>query len=302
MAGLQWGPLTEADLPALRRLARACLDRDGGLPLLDSDAFLRARMVLETSTGGRDELGELVAAAAVGHDSDGGMTGTGLVHPSFRQLGLGSQLVEWGDRQVGSAAVRVAVDAVSPTVVELLRDHGFVQVFSEVVMRHDLRDVPFCARPPGLVAFPFNDDTSTLFHAAYRRSFADRPGFQDPPRDEWVREAARDDDFRPDLSRVVLDPDGHPVGFIIVSDTWVDQVGVVPRGRGHGLGAHLVARTLSALERGGARESWLAVTTDNPTAQGLYGRLGYTVYGSRARFARPASDDSGGEEPAHHAR
>ena len=117
MAGLQRGPLTEADLPALRRLARACLAHDGGLPLLDSDAFLRARMVLETSTGGRDELGELVAAAAIGHDADGGMTAMGLVHPSFRQLGLGRQLAQWGERQVGSAAVRIAVDAVSPTVV-----------------------------------------------------------------------------------------------------------------------------------------------------------------------------------------
>ena len=169
-------------------------------------------------------------------------------------------------------------------------------------MRHGLDDVPFCARPPGLVVFPFNDDTSGIFHEAYRRSFADRPGFPDPPRDQWVREVSGDDDFRPELSRVVLDPDGHPVGFVIVSDTWVDQVGVVPTWRGHGLGAHLVARTLSALKRGGARESWLAVTTDNPTAQGLYERLGYCGYGSRARFARPASEASGGEQPAHDAR
>lgn len=293
MAALQWGPLSEDDLPGLRALARACLDQDGGLPLLDSDAFLRSRILTGLTTGARDELGDLVAAAGVRHDSDGGVTGLGLVHPSFRSLGLGGQLVDWATEHAGDAPSRVAVEALSPTAEDLLRSRGFLQTFAETVMRHDLGDIPHCAKPAGVTSYPFNEDTAPLYFTAYRRSFAERPGFPDPRQEEWVAELAEDDSFRPEVSRVSLDPDGHPVGFVTVSDGWIDQVGTVPAWRGRGLGAHLVARTLTALKRDGATESWLAVNVDNPGARGLYERLGYATYGTRARYARPARDTGG---------
>ena len=92
-----------------------------------------------------------------------------------------------------------------------------------------------------------------------------------------------DPGFRPDLSRVVLDEAGDPVGFVTLTDDWVDQVGVVPAWRGRGLGAHLVARSVRALRRVGCTEAWLAVNVDNP-AHALYLRLGFEDAGLRARY------------------
>jgi mycothiol synthase len=98
-----------------------------------------------------------------------------------------------------------------------------------------------------------------------------------------VAGAEGDEGFRPDLSRVVLTGAGHVVGFVTISDDWVDQVGVVPDWRGRGLGAHLVARSLRALRRAGCEAAWLAVNVDND-ARHLYLRLGFEDAGLRARY------------------
>jgi mycothiol synthase len=284
---LVWAPLTEGDLPGLRRLARACLDKDGGLPLLEEDHTLRSRVLTGPSIGARDEIGELVAAAGLAHDADGGMTAMGMVHPSFRSLGLGAELIEWAREQADGTPVRIAVEALSPTADQLLREHGLVQTFAETVMRHDLKDIPRVKKPAGVRTIAFGDESATAFHTAYVRSFADRPGFPDPSESEWLTWLREDHEFRPDLSRVALDDDGEPVGFVTISHHWIDQVGVVPQWRGRGLGAHLTARSLTAIADGGAQEVWLAVNVDNPTARALYERLGFTAYGTRARYAAP---------------
>lgn len=289
MGALAWGPLGETDLPDLRHLARTCLRADGGLPLLARDDLLRARFLTPRTTGARDELGELVATAAVTDPAeDGSVTATGLVHPSFRGAGVGSELMAWAVEQAGDAPLRVATETLTPAAEQLFAAHGMVQTFAETVMRHDLGDIPRCPPPAGVRTVAFGAESAPAFHAAYTASFADRPGFPATSAQEWLGFLAEDEDFRPDLSRVALDEDGRPAGFVTVSDNWIDQVGTTPGWRGRGLGAHLVARTLTALRRDGAHEAWLAVNVDNPGARGLYERLGYTVFGTRARYALPA--------------
>ena len=56
--------LREDDLPALQRLARACLEADGGLPAFADLPLLRARLLREETLAVRDD-GELVAAAGL---------------------------------------------------------------------------------------------------------------------------------------------------------------------------------------------------------------------------------------------
>ena len=289
MPGLVWAPLTEADLPGLRCLAQACLREDGGLPLLAEDQTLRSRLLAGAGIGARDELGEVVAAAGLTPDRDGGMTALGLVHPSFRRLGIGRQLVAWAREQLDGAAVRIAVESLTDSADDLLRENGMVQTFAETVMRHDLSDIPRVRIPAGVRTVAFGDDSAHAFHTAYVRSFADRPGFPDPEPSEaeWLGFLREDRDFRPDLSRVALTDEGEPVGFVTISDNWIDQVGVVPQWRGRGLGAHLTARSLTAIAASGADEAWLCVNVDNPTARALYERLGFTAYGTRARYAEP---------------
>jgi mycothiol synthase len=280
---LAWQPLSRADLPALAHLAQRCLDQDGGLPLLATEPMLTRLFLTGRSIGGRDETGDLLAAASVFVDGTGHRTATGLVHPSARRQGLGAELVRWCLEQSGGAPLRLVAETTSPESEALAERLHLRRTFAEHVMRHPLREVPKVPRPAGLHSLPWTDDTSGLFHTAYARSFATRPGFPDTPRDAWVAGAEDDQGFRPDLSRVVLTGAGHVVGFVTISDDWVDQVGVVPDWRGRGLGAHLVARSLRALRRAGCEAAWLAVNVDND-ARHLYLRLGFEDAGLRARY------------------
>ncbi len=283
MAVLAWSPLSDADLPALRELALACLRADGGLPLLADEPMLRRLFLSGTSIGGRDETGDLVAAAAVWADGPDRRSATGLVRPSARRRGFGAQLAAWSAEHSGGTLLRVVVESTSPETDPFLRRHGLVRTFAERVMRHDLVDVPVVRRPRGLKALPWSEDTASLFHRAYRASFAERPGFPDTPLQEWVDGLLADPGFRPEQSRVVLDAGGRVAGFVTLADDWIDQVGVVPAWRHRGLGSHLVVRSLRVLARAGCEDAWLAVNVDNPAGE-LYHRLGFVDSGMRARY------------------
>ncbi len=283
MSTLSWRPLADEDLPALTALASCCLERDGGLPLLATESLLRRLFPTGQSIGGWDETDELIAAAGSFRDGAGRRSVTGLVHPSTRSQGLAEELLKWSRHEVGDSPLRVVLETTSPESERLFSGIGLRRTFAEHVMRHPLVDIPRVARPSGLQVYPWTEDTVGLFHTAFVRSFATRPGFPNTPKDAWVSQTAEDEGFRPDLCRVAIDRGGHVAGFVTVSDNWIDQVGVVPTWRGRGLGAHLVARTLRSVRKAGWTESWLAVNVDNP-AHELYRRLGYLDSGMRARY------------------
>ena len=291
--------LTEADLPALQALARECLDRDGGLPAFADPPMLRARLLREQTLAVR-EAGRLVAAAGVTVDG-ATATASGMVAPGVRGRGLGSRLLRWTEDRAGGAALTVATETLGPDAERLYARHGLVRTFAEEVMRHDLEAVPLVPAPSGSRVVPMTEGASADLFTAYAESFAERPGFVEPTPREWLGELESDPDWRRDLSAVVLDPAGVPIGFVNVlggaggsrevgpprSESWIDQVGVLPAWRGRGLGAHLVSRTLQALASEGAESAWLTVNENN-SAAALYRSLGFTRYGIRARYVRPA--------------
>jgi mycothiol synthase len=278
---LTWRDLGGEDLPALTGLAGACLAADGGLPLFAQPPLLRARL-LQTRTLGAWQDGDLVAAAGVGTDRRPA-TATGLVHPAWRGRGLGGQLLTWAEEQAGGVDLLVATESWSPGADALLTARGFDRTFTERVLRHDLDDLPSVAAPDGVRVEPVT--LGPELFAAYRASFADRPGFVEPEPDEWLAELRGDDGYRPDLSMIARGPDGAAVAFLNVIDNWIDQVGVVPGWRGRRVGAYLVAGALRALAADGAREAWLCVNDNNPAAA-LYRRLGFRDAGRRARYLR----------------
>lgn len=283
MSTLDWQPLTEEDLPGLASLARHCLDKDGGLPQLTDEPMLRRLFLSGRSIGGRDQTGDLVAAASVFVDETGHRTAHGLVHPAARFQGHGEALVTWAREHSDGILLKLITETTSPEAEELFALLDLRRTFAEHVMRHPLDDIPRIKRPEGLHSEPWTDETAPLFHQAYRMSFAERPGFPDTPLEAWVKENQEDPGFRPSLSRVTLDADGEPAGFVTLGDDWIEQVGVVPAWRGKGLGAHLVARSLRALRKAGCEQVWLAVNVDNP-AHELYLRLGFVDAGLRARY------------------
>jgi len=283
MTTLAWQPLTDDDLDAVRHLARRCLAADGGLPQLAHEQTIRRLFLSGSGIAGRDETGDIVAVASVFVDDAGHRTATGLVHPSTRWQGIGEELAQWAQERAGGSPLRVVAETTSAESDALYAELGLKRTFAEHVMRHPLGDVPKVKRPEGLQVEAWDDDTAGLFFTAYQQSFAERPGFPDPPRDVWVREVSEDHGFRPETSRVALDADGLPVGFVTITEDWIDQVGVVPAWRGRGLGAHLVVRSLRALVKAGCDQAWLAVNVNNP-AHELYLRLGFEDHGVRARY------------------
>jgi mycothiol synthase len=282
MAVLDWSPLTEADLPALMALAQDCLDADGGLPQLATGPYLRDLFLSDVGIAGRDDTTELLAAAALGRRVDR-RTATGMVHPSARRQGHGEHLVQWCRDQAGAEAPLVIAETMSIEAESLFAASGFHRVFAESVMRHKLKAVPRVRRPEGITTRAFGPETASDFFAAFAPSFADRPAYRPVSEQEWLAELLADPTFRPRDSRVAYDEQGMPVGFVIVCDGWIDQVGVVPEWRGQALGAHLVARSLTALRKAGTDRVYLCVNVDNPSRT-LYERLGFRVYGTRARY------------------
>ena len=274
--------LTKADLPALRRLARACLDADGGLPLLAETPFLQSRLLRAQTIAIRDD-GELLAAAGLDVDGDRATT-SGLVAPSVRGQGLGTHLLAWAEDGAGRAELTVATESCGREAERLYARHGLVCTFAESVRRHDLRSVPSVGPPLGVRVIPVGEADPGDLYTAYIRSFADRPDFVRPEPAEWLAELEVDPDWRRDLSLLALRND-TPVGFINVLGRWVDQVGVVPEWRGRRMGAYLVARTLRALAVESPEPVWLCVNVNNPAGE-LYRRLGFTDAGTRARYTR----------------
>ncbi|WP_370892726.1 GNAT family N-acetyltransferase [Janibacter sp. GXQ6167] len=308
MTRLEWTPLTEADLPGVQAVAEACLERDGGLPELADQDRLRALFLTDTAIVGRDALGDILAATALGWGSGGRRIATGLVHPSVMGQGIGAELVQWSREQAAGEPVRVIAETISPEAEELFAQSGLHLVFSESVMRHSLRHIPVVRLPDGLVSLPFTDDTSAAFHHAYQQSFADQPGYEEGAAQAWGAWLRQQEGFRPEDSRVLVDTTGHVAGFVTLSDHWIEEVGVVPAWRGHKLGAHLVARSLTVFAKRGDSAAWLCVGSRNP-ARSLYERLGFRYHGSRGLYdevpaagptplALPESVRQDGGEPA----
>lgn len=283
MVQLEWADLNEADLAGVRALAERCMLVDGGLPSLATEESIRRFFCNGPAIVGRDVTDEIVAAGAVFSDAGLHPTATGFVDPEIRGVGIGEELLTWARGHVRDEPLRMLIENDTPVSEEFAHRVGMARTWAEIVMRHSLRKVPVVPRPADVEVLPWTEETAALFHRAWESSFAERPGFTPMTQAQWTEWVASDPSFRPEDSRVALDGD-TPVGFVTVSTDWIDQVGVAPSWRGRGLGAHLMARSLSALQKAGSEKVWLCVTVDNP-AQLLYERLGFRAKGMRARYA-----------------
>ena len=153
-------------------------------------------------------------------------------------------------------------------------------------MRHPLDEIPRVKRPEGLHVAAWDDDTAGLFFTAYRQSFAERPGFPDPPRDVWVREVSEDARLpgrRPPGSPST--PTGCRSGSSRSPRTGSTRSGWCPRGAAGASGRTSSCGRCGRWSRPGCDQAWLAVNVDNP-AHELYLRLGFEDHGVRARYTQ----------------
>jgi mycothiol synthase len=185
-----------------------------------------------------------------------------------------------------AAPVTVECEGLTAGAAELFASRGLSQFFGEDVMRIKVAEGDGSEEgwPDGAGVVEWSAATAERFHAVYAASFRDRPGFPDPTAEEWIEENTEDDDFRPEWSIMVTLPGHGDAGFLTAAEGWIVQVGVVPAARGTGLGGALIRESLRRMAAAGATEAWLTVNVNNPSAAGLYRRLGFDDMGQRARY------------------
>ncbi len=72
----------------------------------------------------------------------------------------------------------------------------------------------------------------------------------------------------------------------------IQTLAVAASHRGHGIGAALLDELLERTATGGATHMMLEVRADNPVAQSLYQRRGFTVIATRPGYYQPANVDA----------
>jgi len=290
--GLSWRAMTGADLPALTALAALCLEADGGQPFAASPDFLQRSY----PPGQLTRLGfvddQLVCAAslhggwlATPGSADHAIT-TGLVHPAWRRRGIGRQAFAWARARAGSGGIRAETEALSDGAHALYLGHGLSQVFAEDVMQLAATAAVPRASPPASLQFtPWGSTDPARFFAVYDAAFRERLNFHGRTQAQWIDWISDDDDFRAEYTLLAV-VDGIDTGFVAGAATgWIVQLGVAPRGRGRDIGACMIAEVVSRMRAGGETSITLNVAIDNPHAQRLYCRTGFSRTGRRARYA-----------------
>lgn len=250
----------------------------GSLMLIDRGHEWRATFGLSLSPETTDAI---VPAALIRWAEVEAQTIVQRARAPFARAGLGGKpvsLVFCLDNPPADAATTEALAAA-----------GLVLTVAEDEMTRLTRDAPVRALPPGMEFRRWDESAAPLFHHAYFESFRTRPGFPNWDEPRWRSSFASDEAFRPDLSVVVLDgPEPAAFAVLWVEDEtgWVTQMGVRPEWRGKGIGEAILSYALTAFAAEGIERAALEVATNNPVAQALYERMGFTVSASHRSWRK----------------
>ncbi|HWR65496.1 MAG TPA: GNAT family N-acetyltransferase [Bellilinea sp.] len=300
---LVWRTLDLTDKAALIDLDAACKAVDGEEPVsnLPGDALTAAALLSDNTlcVAVREQL-----AAAAWVTFSASMDGIqriqlgGKVRPEFRRRGIGEALLSWAESRALQAAqpdvtlqLLITNEALTEDANKLYLDYGYENIFSEMMLVRSLGDpLPEVQLADGLTECAWDAASAPLFFQAYAAGFRDRLGEVVPVQSEWITGYTEEDEqFRPDLSRVVME-EGAPVGFVTCEVDgkigWISQIAVVQEKRRKGLAHVLVTGALQRLQQAGCREAALHVNINNPKAQSVFYDAGFTHRLIRAKFIK----------------
>jgi GNAT superfamily N-acetyltransferase len=245
--------------------------------------------------------GEIVAAADIENQGYVSVSIYGHVHPEHRGLGLGSFIVDWGERwarahrdlapQDAEVVTRHLIPVTDEAAQALLTGHGYQRLRATYIMKFDL-DAP----PPDPV-WP-----SGIRQAPYRPGVDEREiheALEDTFRDVWGRPRSSFERFlgnRPDRASqsdlwIVARDDrtiaGICLGKLLDGRGWIDNVGVRRPWRRRGLGLALLHVSFAAYYRRGVSDVRLGVDSESLTgAPRLYERAGMRIESSSILFQK----------------
>ncbi|WP_134765078.1 GNAT family N-acetyltransferase [Nocardioides sp. 1609] len=220
----------------------------------------------------------------------------GTVDPAVRRQGIGTRLLRWSmgtvykwTRVLGPIDVIVDAAAAEEDLRAILEQLSFreASTFAEMSRTVSADTIPTATR--GLVVVPFraeeHEAAALDVHRSARGEGADS---------EFLTVLAKQT-FRPELSRVALDPDsGAVIGYLLVvhapGDTqgWVDAIGVRRSERGRDVTAQLIVSALVGLCEDGLTSAGMGFMIDATAEQDLAvcASLGFEMTLSWTRFVR----------------
>ena len=221
-----------------RHLARRCLAADGGLAALAHEQNDPPVLPVRQRYRRADEPATSWRRPRL-RDASGPGTATGSCTRPRAGRGWGRS---WpvGPGALRRLPLRVVAETTSPGVGRAVRRARSPAHLRRARMRHPSTRSHGFRRPEGVTVRP-GTTRPGLFFTAYRFSFADRPGFPDPPRTSWVARCRRTrlpPGDVPGRARRGRHPGGLRDDHRVVSTRW----GVLTALARRGLGAHLVVR------------------------------------------------------------
>lgn len=233
-----------------------------------------------------DASGAAVAAVTLRLDGDV-FEADGYVHPAHRGRGLGGFLLAVTEHAARAAQppvelLRTGISLRDPAAQALLAARGYTTVRHFWTMVAELHDAPRGpAPPPGVTIAPVDPGGWREFHAVKEAAFADHWGYTPETYEAWLKRRTVHPEHDPSLWFVARDG-GRVVGMIECSPQavggFVHAIGVLPTGRGRGIGEALLRHAFAELARRGERVVRLGVDAANPTgATRLYEKVGMRV-------------------------
>jgi mycothiol synthase len=225
----------------------------------------------------------------------------GYVHPDYREVGLGTYLVAWGERWTrdrmpqapGNARVVVQhyINSANEGARRLLEGSGYTPVRGIYVMETKLDEAPPLPHwPTGISVRTFvpGKDERTVYEAV-EDAFRDLWGRPRNPFERFVRETQKES-FDPSLWFLATTGDeiaGLTLCKTLAGEGWVDVVGVRRPWRNRGLGLALLRHAFTEYYRRGTHKVSLSVDAESITgAPRLYGRAGMRVKESYAIYLK----------------
>ena len=297
--GLPEGYATRApergDAKAVAALISACQIADTGETDMSVERMLDDWHSLDLAEGAvilTAPDGRIAAYADVFNRSFVIVSIYGYVHPDYREVGLGSYLVAWGERwtrdhmlqaqENARVVVQHYINSANEAARRLLENSGYSQVRGIYVMETTLDEPPALPRWPADISVrtfvPGRDERAV--YEAVEDAFRDLWGRPRNPFKRFVRET-KNENFDPSLWFLALQGDeiaGLVLCKTLAGEGWIDVVGVRRPWRNRGLGLALLRHAFTEYQRRNIRRVSLSVDAESITgAPRLYGRAGMRV-------------------------
>jgi mycothiol synthase len=228
-----------------------------------------------------EQDGELHAVGWIDVVDDLGV-GIGVVHPRWKDTGLGTQLLERseaGARARGAVRMHQFAFGADTAAAALMTSHGYRDVRHFFEMAIEQTEPP---PPVEITVETMREEDARAFHAALDEAFQDHWEHHGTPFEEWWARHKSNPNL--DLSVWFLIRDGDEIAAVSRNEGnrngggYIGAIGVRRPWRGKGYAKALLLHSFRAFYERGMPRVTLGVDAENPTgATHLYERVGMHV-------------------------